>query len=82
MQSYLQFVSKKIIHFCGQYYEEILNFKITKFTVLEGYFIGYQKNFKWFYSMVKFKSNAYFYEGRWKQLGLILHPLRLTTFCL
>ena len=43
---------------------------------------GYPKYFKWFDLMVKFKSYAYFYEGRWKQPGPISQSLRDTAFCL
>ena len=35
---YIQVVSKKIIHFCQQYYEENTKFQIIKFTLLEGPF--------------------------------------------
>ena len=63
---------------------DVKKFKISNSQGLlywKGYFIGYQKHFKWFDLMVRFKSYAYFYEGRWKQLGPILHPLRLTARC-
>ena len=40
---------------------------IKKFNILKslkGHFIGYQKHFKSFDLMVRFKSYAYFYAGR------------------
>ena len=50
----------------------------------KGYFIGYQRHYKWFDLKARIKSYMYvhFSKNRWKQLGPFSQSLLITAFCL
>ena len=67
---------EKLYIFVSNIMKKILKAGSQRLLNKKGYFIGYHNHFKWFNLMARFKSYAYFYEGRWKEPGPILQTLR------
>ena len=68
---------KKLYILVGDITKKIQMIRSQSLLYWKGCKIGYQKHFKWFDLMVRFKCYAYFYEGRWKQPGPVSHSARI-----